>query len=163
MSARSFLRASIMVVAGVACRRSEVALPGRAAHPVYHVEARLPEGWVATAGHDRIIPVDTWFLHPQGVERVGVRLMLDWQPRRGRHSSGFPGRRDGDEVPSTKTVGGASRSGELLLRRTAFRAEFDVGEVAASVVATVVTPGIGRRSTPSCAASASTRTRTPRS
>jgi hypothetical protein len=137
MSARLLLHASIMVVVGVSCRRSEVALPGRAAHPVYHVEARLPEGWVATLGHDAIIPVDTWFLHPQGVERVGVRLMLDWQPRRGRHSSGFPGGRDGDEVPSTKTVGGASRSGELFLQRTAFRIDFDVGEVAVSVVATV--------------------------
>jgi hypothetical protein len=137
MSARSLLRASIVALVGVSCRRSEVALPGRATHPVYRVEAQLPEGWVATPGHNPIIPVDTWFLHPQGGERVGVRLMLDWQPRRGRHSSGFPGGRDGDEAPSTKTVGGAPRSGELFLRRAAFRSDFDVGELAVSVVATV--------------------------
>lgn len=54
MSARSLLHASIVVVVGVSCRRSEVALPGRAAHPVYRVEAQLPAGWVATPGHDRI-------------------------------------------------------------------------------------------------------------
>ncbi len=113
--------------------------PRRASWPPTQssLAASLPEGWRADVGHNEIIPVDTWHLHPQGVERAGVRLMLAWLPRLGRHSAGFPGGLDGDEAPAVMNVGGVERRGERFDSRKGYRADFEVGELAVSVIATV--------------------------
>ncbi len=104
----------------------EVGLPG------YGISAAVPDAWVAEAKHNEAIPAEAWRIHPKGHEDEGVWLLVDWLPRRGRHSAYYPGGAGTDTKGSRVVVAGVPRDGNTS-EAAFFRADFDVGEVALSV------------------------------
>ena len=96
----------------------------------YDVSARVPPGWNAELGHDKIVDVDTWTLWgPTHREGPHVTLWLAKPPRRGRHSAGFPGGLDGSEVDARRSVAGAERPVTLLSGGAQVRGDFDTPRV----------------------------------
>ncbi len=107
------------------------------AHPTYGIRASLPEGWAAEASHSDVIPADVWALRPAGKPLPAVVLLLGWLPRGGRQSAFFPGGRVEDAHPASIGIAGAARAGMLESSDRHFMADFDAGELAVSVNASV--------------------------
>jgi hypothetical protein len=99
----------------------------------YPITARIPKNWRAEASRNEIIPVDSWIL--SGIasdERVIVSI--EWLPRSGRHSSGFPGGRVGTERHESMVVAGKQRDVIVVEEENLVRTDFDTNALAVSVI-----------------------------